>query len=55
MTDYLYLKDCYLQAADANVVDVRNGTSIVLDRTCFYTGGGGQPCDFGKITGNGVE
>jgi len=28
---------------------------VTLDRTCFYPGGGGQPCDTGTIAGARVE
>ena len=28
--------------------------AIVLDRTAFYPGGGGQPCDFGSLIVAGV-
>ena len=28
--------------------------AVVLDRTAFYPGGGGQPCDFGSLSINGV-
>ena len=28
-------------------------TKIILDRTAFYPGGGGQPADFGQITAEG--
>ncbi|MBI3588138.1 alanyl-tRNA editing protein [Candidatus Micrarchaeota archaeon] len=55
MTDYLYLNDYYLQTSEAKVAEVRNGTGIILDRTCFYPGGGGQPCDFGAIACKGVD
>ncbi|RMG99426.1 MAG: alanyl-tRNA editing protein [Chloroflexi bacterium] len=48
MTELLYLTDSYLQAFEAEVVDHLAG-GVVLDRTAFYPGGGGQPCDFGKL------
>jgi misacylated tRNA(Ala) deacylase len=28
--------------------------AVVLDRTAFYPGGGGQPCDFGTLTAEGM-
>lgn len=34
-------------------VDAGN-RAVVLDRTTFYPGGGGQPCDFGTLTAEGV-
>ena len=55
MTDLLYQTDSYLQEFDATVVAVEAETrAVVLDRTAFYPGGGGQPCDTGKLTVGGV-
>ena len=48
MTDILCYNDSYLQDFEAIVTDVV-GTGIVLDKTVFYPGGGGQPCDTGTI------
>jgi misacylated tRNA(Ala) deacylase len=48
MTELLYQTDAYLQEFTARVASHRDGT-IVLDRTAFYPGGGGQPCDRGSI------
>jgi len=51
MSDLLYQTDSYLQDFDATVVAVEAETrAVVLDRTAFYPGGGGQPCDTGKLT-----
>ncbi len=55
MTDLLYQTDSYLQEFDAAVTSVVPETrAVVLDRSAFYPGGGGQPCDFGALTINGV-
>ena len=55
MTDLLYQTDSYLKEFSATVVSVDESTrSIVLDRSAFYPGGGGQPCDFGLLEVNGV-
>ncbi len=54
MTELLYQQDSYLQAFSAEVValeEERHG--IVLDRTAFYPGGGGQPPDTGTLEYNG--
>jgi misacylated tRNA(Ala) deacylase len=50
MTELLYQTDSYLREFDAVVtaVDVENH-GVVLDRTAFYPGGGGQPADFGQL------
>ena len=48
MTDILCYDDSYLRNFEAIVTDVV-GAGIVLDKTAFYPGGGGQPCDTGTI------
>jgi len=47
-TELLYLKDSYLKQFTAKVVSLRD-QSVILDRTAFYPGGGGQPCDVGEL------
>ena len=47
-TELLYLADAYLREFDARVVAV-DGNGVVLDRTAFYPGGGGQPHDVGVL------
>tara|TARA_B100000945_G_C20401241_1_gene607451 strand:- start:435 stop:1148 length:714 start_codon:yes stop_codon:yes gene_type:complete len=49
MTELLYLTNAYLYEFDARVVDVSNDGHVMLDCTCFYPGGGGQPCDSGTL------
>jgi len=49
MTEYLYLEDAYQQDFTATVIEVVDG-GVVLDRSAFYPGGGGQPCDFGALS-----
>ena len=51
MTELLYQTDSYLQEFDANILFVLpDERAVTLDRTAFYPGGGGQPCDFGSLT-----
>ena len=50
----LYLDDAYLQSFTGRVVEVRDGTQVVLDRTAFYPTGGGQPYDTGSLGGRRV-
>ena len=50
MTELLFLTDAYLSEFDATVTAVTDDGSVVLDRTAFYIGGGGQPCDVGTLT-----
>ena len=48
MTELLFLTDAYVKAFEAVVTTQVDG-GVVLDRTAFYPGGGGQPCDFGVL------
>lgn len=54
MTDILCYQDSYLQEFDATVTAVA-GKGVVLDRTAFYPGGGGQPPDSGVLKSGDVE
>lgn len=56
MTDLLYLEDSYLKSFEARVTGIdADRRAVALDRTVFYPGGGGQPCDVGSITGDGTS
>jgi misacylated tRNA(Ala) deacylase len=48
MSKELFLKDAYLKEFEALVSDLA-GREVVLDRTAFYPGGGGQPADKGTL------
>ena len=48
MTDELFLKYPYEKEFEARVVKLE-GREVVLDRTAFYPGGGGQPADKGSL------
>jgi misacylated tRNA(Ala) deacylase len=48
MTDLLFLDNSYIKRFEATVVDHLDG-AVVLDRTAFYPGGGGQPSDQGQL------
>jgi misacylated tRNA(Ala) deacylase len=55
MTELLYQTDSYLQEFNALVTAINlDEHAVVLDRTAFYPGGGGQPCDLGVILFNEV-
>lgn len=54
MTDLLYQTDGYLREFEAIVTEVV-GDGVVLDRTAFYPGGGGQPNDVGRLLADGGE
>ncbi|HFQ94224.1 MAG TPA: alanyl-tRNA editing protein [Anaerolineae bacterium] len=52
MTELLFLTDAYLREFTA-VVTAQVEGGVLLDRTAFYPGGGGQPCDFGVLAADG--
>jgi misacylated tRNA(Ala) deacylase len=54
-THRLDLADPTLREWDATVLDVSPEEGIVLDRSAFYPGGGGQPPDHGTLLWGGVE
>ncbi len=55
MTELLFQTDSYCKEFDAVVTRVLpDEKAIVLDRTAFYPGGGGQPNDVGSINGQAV-
>lgn len=54
MTEKLYHRDSYLKEFSARVISQYPDLhAIVLDRTAFYPGGGGQPADQGWLTIDG--
>ncbi len=53
MAEKLYYSNPYLQEFEATIIDVK-GDRIILDRTAFYPGGGGQSADLGTIGGNNI-
>lgn len=54
MTEPLYLDSSTRRTFDAAVTRVL-GDRVVLDRTCFYPTGGGQPHDTGTLTADGSD
>jgi misacylated tRNA(Ala) deacylase len=48
MTEELFLNDSYLREFEASVAKL-TGREVVLSRTAFYPGGGGQPPDRGTL------
>ncbi len=48
------LIDSYIRAFDAIITDYNpQHAAVCFDRTAFYPGGGGQPCDHGVLTLDG--
>lgn len=54
MTDLLFHQDSYMKEFQATVTEVVD-SGVMLDRTAFYVGGGGQPCDTGVLLHDGWE
>ncbi|HKZ55288.1 MAG TPA: alanyl-tRNA editing protein [Anaerolineales bacterium] len=55
MTSLIYLTHAYEREFDATVVESTD-TTVALDRTVFYPGGGGQPSDKGELhTAGGIR
>jgi misacylated tRNA(Ala) deacylase len=51
VSENLCYTDAYLRRTDATVVEVDpEAHAVLLDRTVFYQGGGGQPADEGLLT-----
>lgn len=56
MTELLYHTDSYLKEFTARVEQVDpQAHAVLLDRTAFYPGGGGQPYDLGVLAYGGQE
>jgi misacylated tRNA(Ala) deacylase len=55
-TEQLYQKDAYLREFYAGVLEAdREQHAILLDKTAFFPGGGGQPADRGFIHFGGIS
>ncbi len=55
MTELLYQTDSYMQEFDGVVIRaLPEEHAVVLDRSAFYPGGGGQPNDIGTLNGQAV-
>ena len=54
MSDNLAYRDAYARSVDARVMET-DGSAVLLDRTVFYPGGGGQPADMGWLRLDGDQ
>ena len=52
MTELIYHHDAYVKGFEARVVE-SGPDGVVLDRTAFFPGGGGQPHDLGTLRWDG--
>lgn len=53
MSENLAYTDAYLREIEATVVETdADAHAVLLDRTVFYPGGGGQPADTGELAGD---
>jgi misacylated tRNA(Ala) deacylase len=56
MTELIYQTDSYVKEFTATVTGLDNEqNAVMLDRTAFYPGGGGQPNDVGALIAGDVE
>lgn len=56
MTEPLFQTDAYLREFSAVITSGEAETrTVLLDRSAFYPGGGGQPCDLGTLEVGGVK
>ncbi len=54
MTELLYQTDSYIQSFNAEITGLdEENHAVVLDRSAFYPGGGGQPADSGFLNVQG--
>ena len=54
MSENLCYTDAYARSVEAVVVETDpEAHAVLLDRTIFYPGGGGQPADSGRLVGTG--
>lgn len=54
MTDKLYLEDPYRRSCEAEVLSIEDDW-LLLSRTIFYPGGGGQPADRGRLRSGEID
>ncbi len=54
MRECIFQEDSYVKEFDCEIIKVdEEEKAVVLNRTAFYPGGGGQPCDWGTLEVDG--
>jgi misacylated tRNA(Ala) deacylase len=54
VSENLAYRDAYARSVEARVLET-DGSAVLLDRTVFYPGGGGQPADMGWLRLDGDQ
>ena len=50
MSELIFQKDSYIKEFECKIIGLdETANAILLDRTAFYIGGSGQPCDNGVL------
>jgi misacylated tRNA(Ala) deacylase len=53
VSENIYETDAYARQVEASVIEVdEEANGVLLERTVFYPGGGGQPADIGALVGD---
>ncbi|QZY57198.1 alanyl-tRNA editing protein [Crassaminicella profunda] len=53
MSELIFQKDSYVKEFDCTIIDIDEAeNAVVLDKTAFFPGGGGQLCDKGILIGD---
>ncbi len=54
-TSQIYYEDPYTKELEAKVIRIVSSGYVILDKTCFYPEGGGQPADEGSLRFDNID